>query len=158
MEAPALGIDFENTVVETDSLNILDYLYLYNGGGLAMGDVDGDGLLDLYFAANQGNNKLYLNKGDLQFEDVTQSAGVAGKSDWNTGSIMGDFNADGLLDIYVMAVVGINDFMGQNELFINNGDGTFTNVTSLLGDVNFSPSNVNGAGTRFIVQRRWARC
>lgn len=133
MEAPALGIDFENTVVETDSLNILDYLYLYNGGGLAMGDVDGDGLLDLYFAANQGNNKLYLNKGDLQFEDVTQSAGVAGKSDWNTGSIMGDFNADGLLDIYVMAVVGINDFMGQNELFINNGDGTFTDQAATYG-------------------------
>jgi len=132
-EATTLGIDFQNTLVETDSLNILDYLYMYNGGGLAMGDIDGNGFADLYFSANQGQNKLYLNQGDLSFTDATNAAGVAGNSDWNTGAIMGDFNADGLLDIYVLAVVGINGFEGHNELFINKGDGTFSEQAAQYG-------------------------
>ena len=120
------GIAFQNTLVENDTLNILDYLYFYNGGGTAVGDINNDGLPDIYLSGNQVKNKLYLNKGNLRFEDITTSAGVAGSSSWNTGSIMFDANGDGLLDIYVRAVVGINGFKGHDELFINNGDATFT--------------------------------
>ncbi len=131
--ASKTGISFENTITESDSLNILDYLYYYNGGGLAMGDINNDGLPDLYFSANQEKNKLYLNKGDLKFEDITESAGVAGKSSWNTGSVMADVNGDGYLDIYLVAVVGINGFQGHNELYINNGDNTFTERSAEFG-------------------------
>ena len=121
------GIDFANTITETDDLNILDYLYFYNGGGVAIGDVNNDGLADIYFSGNQVKNRLYLNKGNLEFEDITEKAGVSGESDWNTGTVMADVNGDGFLDIYVCAVVGINGFGGYNELYINNGpseDGT----------------------------------
>jgi len=127
------GVSFENTLTENDELNILDYLYFYNGGGVSMGDIDNDGLPDLFFSANQKTNKLYLNKGDLQFEDITQTAGVMGNSSWNTGAVMGDINGDGWLDIYVIAVVGINGFVGHNELFINNQDNTFTEMSSEYG-------------------------
>jgi len=127
------GITFKNTLVPTDDLNILDYLYFYNGGGVAVGDINGDNLPDIYFSGNQVKNKLYLNKGDLTFEDITESAGVAGNSTWNTGTVMGDVNGDGLLDIYVCAVVGINGFDGYNELFINNGDTTFTESAGKYG-------------------------
>ncbi|WP_291960342.1 CRTAC1 family protein, partial [Maribacter sp.] len=119
------GIAFENTLTETKDLSILDYLYFYNGGGVAIGDINNDSLPDIYFSGNQVKNKLYLNKGNLQFEDITETAGVAGGSSWNTGTIMGDVNGDGLLDIYVCAVVGLNGFNGYNELFINQGDATF---------------------------------
>jgi hypothetical protein len=127
------GIDFKNTITETDDLNILDYLYFYNGGGLAVGDINGDTLPDLFFSGNQTKNKLYLNKGGLRFEDITDKAGVAGNSSWNTGAVMGDVNGDGLLDIYVCAVVGMNGFNGFNELYINNGDNTFTESAAAYG-------------------------
>ncbi len=122
----ATGITFENTLTETDDLNILDYLYFYNGGGVAIGDINNDSLPDIFLSGNQVKNRLYLNRGGLKFEDVTEKAGVAGNSSWNTGAVMGDINGDGLLDIYVCAVVGINGFNGFNELYINNGDATFT--------------------------------
>ena len=127
------GITFTNTITESDDLNILDYLYFYNGGGVAVGDINNDDLPDIYFSGNQVKNKLYLNKGNLQFEDITQQAGVAGNSTWNTGAVMGDINNDGYLDIYVCAVVGINGFDGHNELFINNGDNTFTEKAAHYG-------------------------
>ncbi|WP_072860588.1 VCBS repeat-containing protein [Arenibacter palladensis] len=127
------GIDFQNTVTESDDLNILDYLYFYNGGGVAIGDINGDGLPDVFLSGNQVENRLYLNEGNLKFRDITETAGIAGKSTWNTGAIMGDINGDGLLDIYVCAVVGINGFNGQNELFINNGDNTFTESAAEFG-------------------------
>jgi len=127
------GVTFANTLTETSDQNILDYLYFYNGGGVALGDINNDGLLDLFFSGNQVKNKLYLNKGNLQFEDITDKAGVEGNSTWNTGSIMGDFNNDGLLDIYVCAVVGINGFNGFNELYINNGNTTFTESAAKFG-------------------------
>ncbi|MDO6601159.1 VCBS repeat-containing protein [Arenibacter palladensis] len=127
------GIDFQNTVKESDDLNILDYLYFYNGGGVAIGDINGDGLPDVFLSGNQVENRLYLNEGNLKFRDITETAGIAGKSTWNTGAIMGDINGDGLLDIYVCAVVGINGFNGQNELFINNGDTTFTESAEEFG-------------------------
>jgi len=133
LEPGQAGIDFENTLTPTDDFNIIDYLYFYNGGGVAVGDINDDGLPDLFFSGNQVKNRLYLNKGDLTFEDITEKAGVAGNSSWNTGSIMGDVNGDGLLDIYVCAVVGLKNLQGHNELFINNGDNTFTERSAEFG-------------------------
>ena len=120
------GVQFNNTITESNDLNILDYLYYYNGGGVALGDINNDGLVDIFLSGNQVKNKLFLNKGNLKFEDITSTANIAGNSSWNTGAVMGDINGDGLLDIYVCAVVGINGFNGYNELYINNGDATFT--------------------------------
>ncbi|MGJ8715113.1 MAG: VCBS repeat-containing protein [Maribacter stanieri] len=131
--AEETGIAFENTLTETKDLSILDYLYFYNGGGVAIGDINNDSLPDIYFSGNQVKNKLYLNKGNLQFDDITEKAGVAGNSSWNTGAIMGDVNGDGLLDIYVCAVVGLNGFNGHNELFINQGDATFKESAAAYG-------------------------
>ncbi|MFO7823816.1 MAG: VCBS repeat-containing protein [Cyclobacterium sp.] len=119
-------LDFINKLTETSNLSILYYLYFYNGGGVAIGDINNDGLQDIYFSGNQVANKLFLNKGNMEFEDITEKAGVAGSSDWNTGVTMADVNGDGNLDIYVCAVVGIHGLSGKNELFINNGDLTFT--------------------------------
>ncbi|MEJ2583857.1 MAG: VCBS repeat-containing protein [Robiginitalea sp.] len=127
------GIGFTNSITETDALNILDYLYFYNGGGVAVGDIDNDGLPDIFFSGNQVKNKLFRNKGNLEFEDISAKAGIEGNSSWNTGAVMGDVNADGLLDIYVCAVVGINGFTGHNELFINNGDGSFSEQAAEYG-------------------------
>ncbi|MGI9546083.1 MAG: VCBS repeat-containing protein [Flavobacteriaceae bacterium] len=127
------GITFANMLTESDDLNILDYLYFYNGGGVAIGDINNDSLPDIYLSGNQVKNKLYLNKGELVFEDITEQAGVAGNSSWNTGAVMGDVNGDGLLDIYVCAVVGLKGFNGYNELFINNGDGTFSEKAADYG-------------------------
>jgi len=126
LDSKKSGISFSNTLIDTESQNILDYLYYYNGGGVAIGDINNDGLPDIYFTANQTENKLYLNKGNLKFEDITKTAGVEGNNDWDTGVSMVDINHDGYLDIYVCAVVGINGFQGHNELFINNKDNTFT--------------------------------
>jgi hypothetical protein len=127
------GIDFINKVAENSDANILDYPYFYNGGGVSVGDINNDGLVDLYFTSNQGPNKLYLNKGNMKFEDITESAGVAGHSDWKTGAVMADVNGDGFLDIYVTAIVGVCGFEGRNELFINQGDGTFKEEAKKYG-------------------------
>ncbi|NKI26118.1 VCBS repeat-containing protein [Arenibacter sp. 6A1] len=131
--AEETGIAFQNTLTPTEDLNILDYLYFYNGGGVAIGDINGDGLPDIFFSGNQVKNKLYLNEGNLKFKDISASSGIEGNSSWNTGAVMGDVNGDGLLDIYVCAVVGINGFYGHNELFINNGDNTFTESSKKYG-------------------------
>ena len=119
-------IDFANNLEDKQNLGILSYIYYYNGGGVAIGDINNDGLPDIYFTANsKGHNKLYLNKGNFEFEDITDKAGVAGTSDWCTGVTMADVNGDGLLDIYVCAVANMHGLKGHNELFINNGNGTF---------------------------------
>ena len=133
MPADSTGVGFQNILPESDSLNILDYLYFYNGGGLAVGDVNGDDLPDIYATANMGPNKLYYNKGNFKFEEAPESAGVSGSSSWNTGAVMADVNADGHMDIFVCAVVGINGFMGHHELFINQGDGTFKEEAAAYG-------------------------
>ncbi|MFI2742935.1 VCBS repeat-containing protein [Zhouia sp. PK063] len=117
---------FSNNLQENNELNILDYLYFYNGGGVATGDINNDGLPDIFLVGNQVPNKLYLNKGNFVFEDITNKAGIVKNSSWNTGVTMADVNGDGFLDIYVCAVVGINNFTGHNQLYINNGDETFT--------------------------------
>ena len=126
------GVSFENTLPEDSAFNALDYLYYYNGGGVAAGDVNGDGLPDLYFTANRGPNRLYLNKGHYRFEDVTDRAGVAGPTGWKTGVTMADVNGDGRLDIFVSAVNYLG-MRGQNALYVNNGDGTFTDRTHEFG-------------------------
>src|SRR5882762_5773786 len=131
-------ISFANNLEKKKLFSILYYLYYYNGGGVSVGDINNDGLPDIYFTANsKGNNKLYLNKGNMQFEDITEKAGVAGNADWCTGVTMADVNGDGLLDIYVCAVAGTHDLTGHNELFINNGNGTFTESAAKYG-LNFS--------------------
>ena len=127
------GITFSNNLKPTDKINILDYLYYYNGGGVAIGDINGDGLPDIYFTGNQTKNKLYLNKGNFQFKDITKTSGTTGLSQWNTGVTMADVNGDGLLDIYVCAVTGIGGLKGKNELFINNGNNTFTEKAKDFG-------------------------
>jgi enediyne biosynthesis protein E4 len=127
------NITFANNLDEKKNISILDYLYYYNGGGVATGDINNDGLVDIYFTANQAKNKLYLNKGNNKFEDISEKAGVEGQSDWNSGTVMADVNGDGFLDIYVCAVVGINGFEGHNELFINNKDNTFTESAAEYG-------------------------
>src|SRR5436190_5806210 len=115
------GISFENKLEDKSLFNILYYLYYYNGGGVATGDINNDGLADIFFTANsKGNNKLYLNKGNFEFEDITQKAGVKGLSDWCSGVTMADINGDGFLDIYVSTVSGRYNLKGHNELYINN--------------------------------------
>src|SRR5882762_943631 len=94
------GIDFVNTLKYTDEFNIFTYRNFYNGGGVALGDINNDGLIDIYFTSNMGANQLYLNKGNFQFEDVTDKAGVTGTRAWSTGVSLADVNGDGWLDIY----------------------------------------------------------
>lgn len=128
------NITFANNLEKKKLFNILYYLYYYNGGGVATGDVNNDGLPDIYFAANsKGNNKLYLNKGGFKFEDITARANVAGKSDWCTGVAMADVNNDGHLDIYVSTISSKYGLKGHNELYINNGP-------SPSGEVSFTES------------------
>jgi hypothetical protein len=127
------GIDFRNTISETETFNVLDYIYLYDGAGVAAGDINNDGLSDIYMISNLQENKLYLNLGDFRFKDITTSSGTSGKQDWSTGVTMVDINADGLLDIYVSNAGNIWGDNRKNELFINNGDLTFTEQAELYG-------------------------
>lgn len=114
-------IDFRNDIQENEDYNILTYEYLYNGGGVAVGDVNGDGLPDIYLTGNMTGNKLYLNKGNFQFEDVTERSGIRGRDKWKTGAVMADVNGDGLLDIFVCYSGPGSDADRADELYINNG-------------------------------------
>jgi enediyne biosynthesis protein E4 len=128
------NIQFANNLEKRKAFGILYYLYYYNGGGVATGDINNDGLTDIYFTANSnGNNKLYLNKGNFEFEDITENARVFGKSDWCTGVTMADVNGDGYLDIYVCAIANAFGLKGRNELYINNHNGTFTESAAKYG-------------------------
>ncbi len=119
--AKTSGITFVNKVENTEEFNIFSYRNFYNGGGAAIGDLNNDGLSDIYLTSNLGDNKLYLNRGDMKFEDITEKAGVAGSKSWSTGVVLVDINADGWLDIYVCNAGYKSGEKPENELFINQG-------------------------------------
>lgn len=126
-------VDFSNNLKFSKDFNIYTYRSFYNGGGVALGDINNDGLIDIYFTANMGPNQLYLNKGNFQFEDITQKAGVGGSHGWSTGVNMADVNGDGWLDIYVCNSGQTPGSSRANELFINNHDLTFTESAAKYG-------------------------
>lgn len=134
MDEKETGIDFENKVTNSEDFNIFNYRNFYNGGGVAVGDINNDGLTDVFFTSNMGENKLYLNKGNWKFEDITTNAKVAQKGKWNTGVVMVDINNDGWLDIYVCNA-GIDKWNKKygNALFINNKNMTFTEAAKEYG-------------------------
>jgi len=128
----ATGVRFANTLPENPDFNILNYLYYFDGGGVAVGDINNDGLPDLYFTSNLQRGRLYLNKGNYKFEDVTDRAGVGENGGWATGVTMADVNGDGYVDIYVSAMNYLR-MHGHNVLYVNNKDGTFTDRTKEYG-------------------------
>ena len=134
------GITFQNKLVESNTANIITYEYFYNGGGVAVADFNNDGLTDIYFTSNQQPNALYMNRGNWQFEDVTNTAGVAGRKGWKTGVSVADVNGDGFVDIYVCYSGDVEPQYRQNQLFMNNGDGTFTEKAKEMGvaDIGYS--------------------
>src|SRR5216684_3285384 len=128
------GVSFANNITTTDSENVQTDVYVYNGAGVAVGDIDNDGLPDIFFSGNMVSSRLYLNKGNMRFDDITQAAGVGTKR-WATGATMVDINNDGYLDIYV-SVSGPEWSKGKdraNLLFINNGNRTFTEAAAQYG-------------------------
>lgn len=127
------GVEFSNNLTFDKDFNIYTYRNFYNGGGVALGDVNNDGLIDIYLTSNMGDNKLYINKGQFKFDDVTEKAGVAGTRAWSTGVSMADVNGDGWIDIYVCNSGDVRGDNKQNELFINNGDLTFTEKAGEYG-------------------------
>lgn len=140
LASSATGIDFTNPIIESDQLNILAYEYLYNGGGVAVGDINNDGRPDLYFSGNMVPNKLYLNMGDFKFSDITATAGVDGGQGFKSGVTMVDINGDGWLDIYVCKTALSDPQYRHNVLYVNNQDGTFTDQAATYGinDASFS--------------------
>lgn len=125
------GIKFSNTLKDSPNFNIIEYLYYYNGAGVAVGDINGDGLEDVFFGSNQTGDRLYINKGGLRFEDVTSAAGITSDDTWSTGIAMDDINGDGHTDIYVCKVSKTD--VSHNLLYINDGDGTFTESAAQYG-------------------------
>ena len=126
----SIGIEFSNDLTYTADFNVYKYRNFYNGGGVAIGDINNDNLADVFMTSNQGPNRLFLNKGDWQFEDITKSAGVGGERAWSTGVTMADVNADGLLDIYVCNSGDVAGDNKENELYINQGNLKFTEVAA----------------------------
>jgi len=134
VSASRTGIDFRNMLKETDpDFNIMQYPYFYNGGGVAVGDINNDGLPDICFTGNMVRNRLYLNKGNFQFEDITDRAGVALKQGWCTGVTMADVNGDGLLDIYICRSGFPSVDYRRNLLYINKGNLTFAEEAAAYG-------------------------
>jgi enediyne biosynthesis protein E4 len=134
------GIHFNNLIYDTKALNVLSYAYLYNGGGVTIGDINNDNLPDIYFSGNFVSNKLYLNKGNFKFEDITVTSGTTGGVGFRTGVSMVDINNDGFLDIYVCKSVSTDPKFRENILYINNGNNTFTDKAASYGlnDASFS--------------------
>jgi enediyne biosynthesis protein E4 len=127
------GIRFSNNISNSRDFNIFSYRNFYNGAGVATGDINNDGLVDVFFTANMGPNKLFLNKGNFRFEDISEKAGFREKGEWSTGVVMADINADGLLDIYVCNA-GYQKGVGlANQLWINKGDLTFEEKAQAYG-------------------------
>lgn len=130
LPAEQTGVSFVNEIENQKNFNIFKYRNFYNGGGVAIGDVNNDSLPDIFFTANMKKNRLYINKGDFKFEDITDSAGVGGNKPWSTGVVMVDINGDGFLDIYVSNAGNMEGNNHDNDLYINNGDLTFTEKAS----------------------------
>lgn len=137
LDTDETGVNFENTLTSSTDLNILNYLYFYNGSGVSVADFNNDGLTDLYFTANQTEDKLYLNRGDFKFEDITVKSGIDNSRNWTTGSTVVDINNDGLLDIYICKIGNYLGVKGQNMLYVNQcieeGIPTFNEEASLYG-------------------------
>jgi enediyne biosynthesis protein E4 len=127
------GINFRNTLFEDGVINVSNYNYFYNGGGVAIGDINNDGLQDILFTGNMVRNRLFINKGNFKFEDITERSGVDKMQGWCTGATMADVNGDGKLDIYICRSADINPEMRKNLLFINNGDLSFTERATEFG-------------------------
>ncbi|MEL6988563.1 MAG: VCBS repeat-containing protein, partial [Bacteroidota bacterium] len=127
------NINFSNDLVYTEAYNPYTFKNFLNGGGVALGDINNDQLIDIYFSGNLVENKLYLNQGNFKFKEITKEAGIACANTWSTGVAMVDINHDGLLDIYVCKSGDPNAPNRENEMFINNGDLTFTNKAQEMG-------------------------
>jgi enediyne biosynthesis protein E4 len=145
LDSKHTGINFSNDLKETSKFNIISYLYYYNGSGVAIGDINNDGMEDIYFSGNQVPDQLYLNKGNLQFENITEEAGIRADNTWSTGVNMDDVNGDGWLDIYVckVATTDANE-IEHNLLYINQGDGTFKEMSKEYG-LNFKGFSTQAA-------------
>lgn len=133
LEPGKSGVIFANLLQEDSLNNILEYLYFYNGGGVATGDLNNDGKPEIFFTGNRVNNKLYLNEGELKFRDITKEAKIPQNNQWSTGVSMADLNGDGWLDILISQVGEYKHFSGKNQILINNHDLTFTNRASEVG-------------------------
>ena len=133
LDSVQTGIGFTNLVEDGQDYNILTYRNFYNGGGVAIGDINNDGLPDIFLTANLGESKLYLNKGNFQFTDITASTGIKSKRGWRTGVTMADVNADGWLDIYVCNSGDIKGDNKENELYINQHNNTFKEEAKTYG-------------------------
>ncbi|HZG23998.1 MAG TPA: VCBS repeat-containing protein, partial [Chitinophagaceae bacterium] len=127
------GITFTNKVIDTEDFNLFNYRNFYNGCGVAIGDINNDGLADIFFTSNQLKNKLYINKGNWKFEDVSAAAGIEGIHEWHTGVTLADINGDSWLDIYVSNSGGVEGDDRANELYINEKDGTFREAAQQYG-------------------------
>ena len=128
------NIEFTNTLTESEEFNVFKYRNFYNGGGVATGDLNNDGLPEVFFTANQSSNKLYLNKGNFEFEDITQKAGITYDGEWSTGVVFVDINADGWLDIYVCNAGNmLQKEKRKNKLYLNNKNNTFTESAASYG-------------------------
>jgi len=132
-DAGDTGVNFQNTLFDNPDFNILKYSYFYNGGGVAIGDINNDGLQDILFTGNMVKNRLYLNKGNFTFENITDKAGIAAQQGWCTGATMADINGDGKLDIYICRSADGNAARRKNLLYINNGDLSFTESAAAYG-------------------------
>jgi hypothetical protein len=134
LPSDSTGIEFSNTITTSDSINAENSAFIYNGAGVATGDINNDGLVDIFFTGNMVSSRLYLNRGNMKFEDITESAGVP-TSRWATGASIVDINGDGYLDIYVSVSNSkqIEANLRRNLLFINNGDNTFTEAATSYG-------------------------
>lgn len=133
MSEKETGIVFSNILDNSENFDVFRYRNYYNGGGVAIGDINNDGWQDVFLTSNTGSNKLFLNEGNFTFKDISESAGLSGNKPWSTGVALADINADGLLDIYVCNSGDIKGGQRENELFINNGDLTFTEAAADYG-------------------------
>lgn len=145
LDSKDTGVDFVNEVEDTEDFNVLTYRNYYNGGGVAIGDVNNDGLPDIYFTANMGKNKLYLNRGELKFEDISEIAGIEGTKSWSTGVAMVDVNGDGWLDIYVCNSGDVAGDNKANELYINPGSDFWSGFDGSGKEASGNPGFVESA-------------